>query len=113
MKRPKTKLLLHVSQIVAVRNNNCYSHVANLLKALTSDLLGAGSGTVLDTLQWTLYYVARYEEVQARIFEEIETIVGFDRHPTVTDRNFMPYVQATFIEAMRCSNMVPILLPHS
>ena len=75
--------------------------------------MGAGSGTVLDTLQWTLYYIASNESVQDRIYQEIETIVGFERRPTVRDRNFMPYVQATFIEAMRCSNMVPLLLPHS
>ena len=87
--------------------------LANYLKVIVSDLLGAGSGTVLDTLQWTLCYIASNEEVQERIYQEIETVIGRERRPTVADRKLMPYLQATYLETMRCSNMVPFLLPHS
>ena len=43
------------------------------------DLFLAGSETTSTTLNWAVLYMVRYPEVQARVQEELDSVVGTDR----------------------------------
>ena len=49
------------------------------LKVTLFDLFLAGSETTSTTLNWAVLYMLRYPEVQARVQEELDTVVGTDR----------------------------------
>ena len=49
------------------------------LKVTLFDLFLAGSETTSTTLTWAVLYMVRYPRVQARVQEELDTVVGTDR----------------------------------
>nr|KAG5688577.1 hypothetical protein BaRGS_002792 [Batillaria attramentaria] len=79
----------------------------------TTELLGAGTGTVSCTLYWFILLMVAYPEVQEKLFKEIDSVIGQGRLPTLGDRPNLPYVQATITEVLRFSSPLPMSLPHA
>jgi len=75
-------------------------------------LFGAGSGTVLTTLEWSTVILAVYPDIQKRIQQEIDNVIGKERSPKFSDRNQMPYLQAFMWELWRFRSIAPINLPR-
>lgn len=48
-----------------------------------------------------------YPEIQKRAQEEIETVVGQDRLPTLEDRKKLPYLNALILELFRWGPAAP------
>ena len=82
------------------------------MPGILQNLIGAGSSTVKDAVEWTLLYIAMNERLEAKIIGEIGSVIGFDRKPTYADRAAMPYLQAVIQEGLRISSMLPLNLPH-
>ncbi|XP_046368570.2 cytochrome P450 1A1-like [Haliotis rufescens] len=76
------------------------------------DLFGAGFGTVANTMEWATLYMADNPEVQAKVQQEIDDVVGQSRRPTLEDRGKMVYTEACIQEIMRIIALVPLSLPH-
>ena len=54
------------------------------------DLFLAGSETTSTTLNWAVLYMVRYPDIQAKVQEELDTVVGTDRlHQTRMTLHFM------------------------
>ncbi|KAG7307930.1 hypothetical protein JYU34_006546 [Plutella xylostella] len=51
-------------------------------------------------------------EVQEKVHEEIDRVVGRARPPSLDDRKNMPYTEACIREVMRCESIVPLGIPH-
>ncbi len=51
-------------------------------------------------------------EVQAKAREELDTVVGSTRLPTVEDRDSLPYITAIAKESMRWQSIAPLGIPH-
>ncbi|CAF0965514.1 unnamed protein product [Adineta ricciae] len=83
------------------------------LDSLVQDLFVAGTETVSNTLNWTIFYIVSHPHVQQRIHEEIDRMIGKDRAPCEKDRHQMPYIEAVLLESMRCHCAGPILLPRA
>jgi len=60
----------------------------------------AGHETTANALTWTWYLLSQHPEVQAKLHEELDTVLG-DRPPTVADLENLPYTQRVLSEAMR------------
>jgi len=73
---------------------------------------GAGSGTVLGTLEWALLVLATKPELQKRLQKEIDDNIGRDRSPKFADRNNMPLMHAYMWEIWRFRSLIPINLPR-
>jgi cytochrome P450 len=83
------------------------------LDSLVQDLFVAGTETISNTLNWTIFYIVSHPQVQNKIHEEIDRIIGKDRAPCDKDRNIMSYTEAVLLESMRCHCAGPILLPRA
>ncbi|XP_072042984.1 cytochrome P450 2K6-like [Amphiura filiformis] len=78
-----------------------------------SDLFGAGTDTTIITLHWTLAIMAEYQDIQKKVAMEIEEVIGHDRLPSLEDRGRLPYAEATMMEVLRFSSILPLGLPHA
>jgi cytochrome P450 len=71
-------------------------------------LLMAGHETTANTLAWTWYILSQTPDVERRLHEEIDAVVG-DRPPTFADVPKLTYTRAVLEEVMRLYPPVPVL----
>ena len=57
------------------------------------DLFLAGAESTANTLTWSALYMIRYPEVQKRVQDELDKVVGRSRQPCLNDRPNLPYSQ--------------------
>ena len=60
----------------------------------------AGHETVANALNWTWFLLAQNPEAEARLHDEIDSILG-DRPPAFTDLEHLPYTEMILKESMR------------
>ncbi|KAL3854063.1 hypothetical protein ACJMK2_013344 [Sinanodonta woodiana] len=84
----------------------------NRLMSTLNDLVGAGFSTISTTLQWAILFLASNPDAQNRTQAEVNAVVGNGRNVKLSDRCKMPFTEATILEIMRLSSIVPLALPH-
>ncbi|KAE8289787.1 Cytochrome P450 1B1 [Larimichthys crocea] len=82
-------------------------------EGMVTDLIGAGLDTISTALHWILLLLAKYPEIQTKLHELIDKVVGRDRLPSVDDRGNLTYLDAFIYETMRFTSFVPMTIPHS
>ncbi|XP_030837085.1 cytochrome P450 2J6-like [Strongylocentrotus purpuratus] len=65
------------------------------------DLFAAGTETTTLVTSWAILYLAVHPDVQNKVQNELDRVVGRGRQPTTTDRPDLPYCDATLMEVMR------------
>ena len=76
-------------------------------------LFGAGSETTSTTLRWAVQYMMANPNIQDRVQEEIDSVVGRNRLPRLADKNDLPYTAATLLEIQRIVTVTPLGVAHS
>ena len=57
------------------------------------DLFIAGSETTSTTLTWAVLYMVRHQEVQQKVQQELDTVVGRYKIPSLADKPSLPYTE--------------------
>lgn len=65
-----------------------------------SSIVFAGHETTAATLAWILYVLTEHPDVEAKLLEEIDTVIG-DRRPTMDDLEKLPYLNMVINETLR------------
>ncbi|XP_068183708.1 steroid 17-alpha-hydroxylase/17,20 lyase [Antennarius striatus] len=76
------------------------------------DIFGAGVETTTTVLKWAVTYLIHCPQIQRRIQDELDTKVGLDRTPQLSDRGSLPYLEATIREVLRIRPVAPLFIPH-
>ncbi|XP_071793340.1 cytochrome P450 2J4-like [Asterias amurensis] len=74
------------------------------------EIFMAGTETTSSSLRWAVLYLMEYPEVQTKIQQEIDRVVGRNRFPRLADRPNMPFIEATIMELQRISPITPLPL---
>ncbi|KAK4873499.1 hypothetical protein RN001_015528 [Aquatica leii] len=82
------------------------------LLSLCLDLFMAGSETTSNTLGFAMLYMLKYPNVQKKVQDEIDDVVGRNRWPTMQDKINMPYTEAVLMEIQRIANVPPLGIAH-
>lgn len=77
-----------------------------------ADLFTAGTETTSTTLLWAFLFLLKNPEVEARIREDLDSVIGRNRLPRYSDRQNLPYVEAVLSECLRLGTTSGLSLPH-
>ncbi|XP_072015045.1 cytochrome P450 2J4-like [Amphiura filiformis] len=79
----------------------------------TMQLFGAGSETTATTLRWVILYMMAYPDIQRQVQQEIDSEVGRDRLPKLSDIPNLPFTGAVLLEIQRIVTAVPSGVVHT
>ncbi|XP_023558295.1 cytochrome P450 2D17-like [Octodon degus] len=82
------------------------------LRMVISDLFAAGMVTTATTLSWALLLMILHPDVQRRVQQEIDEVIGQGRRPEMADQARMPFTNAVVHEVQRFADIAPMTLPH-
>ncbi|KAL0625462.1 putative cytochrome P450 2D7 [Plecturocebus cupreus] len=82
------------------------------LRIVVADLFSAGMVTTSITLAWGLLLMILHPDVQRRVQQEIDDVIGRVRRPEMGDQTRMPYTTAVIHEVQRFGDIVPLGVTH-
>ena len=76
------------------------------------DLWLAGQETTATTMGWLCLYLIIHQDVQKKVQDELDRVVGSDRVITLDDKTELHYINAVIAETQRFCNLVPFNVLH-
>ncbi|XP_063090067.1 cytochrome P450 2W1 isoform X2 [Cavia porcellus] len=97
--------LIQQSQIQGDDHQGLFTE-ANVVACML-DMLMAGTETTSATLQWAALLMARHPDIQGRVQEELDRVLGARRLPQPEDQQQLPYTNAVLHEVQRYITLLP------
>ncbi|XP_072043283.1 cytochrome P450 2U1-like [Amphiura filiformis] len=114
-KTPKDFIDLYLKAIEeAPKLDDPFSYLQedNMRAALYLMFFG-GADTTSTTLDWCCLYMMAYPDIQMKIQEEINSVVGCNRLPQLSDQAQMPFTRAALLEVQRHVALLPLSTFHT
>ncbi|KAI6184581.1 hypothetical protein M3Y97_00611700 [Aphelenchoides bicaudatus] len=87
-------------------NKKAHTYNRLQLRANCLDLFIAGQETTAASLQWAIAYLVLDPDVQQKVHEELDRVVGRSQKVYTSHRLELPYTQAVVVESQRCANIL-------
>ncbi|XP_072036409.1 cytochrome P450 2J3-like [Amphiura filiformis] len=103
----KNYINAYLNNMHVKKDQGTHTHFSDVeLVAVVDDLFAAGTETTSTTLRWALLYMLKYPDVQKRVHDEIDSVVGRDRLPKLSDKPDLPYTVAVIEEIQRFASII-------
>ncbi|XP_035686646.1 cytochrome P450 2U1-like [Branchiostoma floridae] len=83
------------------------------LATIVYQLFLAGTDTTATTLRWALLYMILHPDIQEKVQQEIDSVLGPNQEPAMAHRSQMPYTEATLTEVSRHATVAPHTIQHA
>ena len=83
------------------------------METTIQNLFSAGTSTTATTLRWCILWMLRRPEVQTRIQNEMDAVVGRQRLPKISDKHSLNYTRAALLEIQRIASQSRLGVPHA
>lgn len=83
------------------------------MQQILGDLFSAGMETIKTTIQWSVILMLHYPKAAKAVQEELDQVVGRSRMPSLDDLPYLPITEATILEVLRRSSIVPLGTTHA
>ena len=97
--------------LLIIKNVSLNISVENLLGNLII-LFISSHDTTMATISWLLLYMAAYPDIQKKVHDEIDSVVGRDGVIYFDDKAKFPYTMATIFEMLRHVSIAPMTPPR-
>ncbi|XP_048210423.1 cytochrome P450 2D17-like isoform X2 [Perognathus longimembris pacificus] len=101
-----------LAEVEKAKGNPESSFNEDNLRVVVADLFSAGMVTTSTTLSWALLLMILHPDVQGRVQQEIDEVIGQGRQPELADQARMPFTSAVIHEVQRFADIIPTNLPH-
>ncbi|XP_004845527.1 cytochrome P450 2D6-like [Heterocephalus glaber] len=101
-----------LAEIEKAKGNPASSFNDENLCCVASDLFAAGTVTTSRTLSWALLLMVLHPDVQRRVHQEIDEVIGQGRRPEMGDQARLPFTNAVIHEVQRFRHIGPLGTPH-
>nr|XP_054774154.1 cytochrome P450 2J4-like [Lytechinus pictus] len=108
---PKDFIDLYLKKMADTKDSKTSFNKVNLNSAV-GDLFFAGTETTTTTLKWCILYMMAFPEVQSRVQDELDHVVGRERLPGLADLKDLPFTNAVLLEVQRKSAVAALGVPH-
>ncbi|KAJ7659531.1 putative monooxygenase [Mycena rosella] len=78
-----------------------------------STVMGGGLDPNVSSIMTFFLAMMLNPSVQTKARQEIDTVIGSDRLPTIQDRESLPYIRSIMTEVFRWKPAVPLGIPHA
>ncbi|XP_035676731.1 cytochrome P450 2U1-like [Branchiostoma floridae] len=79
---------------------------------LVRQLFLAGTDTTATTLHWAVLFMILHPDIQQKVQQEIDSVLGPNQDPSMEHRSQMPYTEATLSEVSRVAATAPMAFGH-
>ncbi|CAB4063233.1 CYP18A1 [Lepeophtheirus salmonis] len=83
------------------------------LEQIILDLFSASVETTRTSLLWAIVFMLHNPKILSKVRDELNSVVGEDNLPQLSDMIKLPYTRATLYEIMRRSSVVPMGTTHA
>ncbi|XP_054838957.1 cytochrome P450 2J2-like isoform X2 [Eublepharis macularius] len=98
---PQDFIDFYLFQMKKNKNDPKSTYNEDNLNQCIIDLFIAGTETISLTLQWALLLMANHPDIQEKVHEEMEEVLGSSQSFTYQDRKKLPYTNAVICEIQR------------
>lgn len=111
--RDLTDALIHAAEEEVMENKTVerFLEKDNLIMIM-ADVFNAGIETTTTTMNWFVVFNVLWPEVQRKIHDELDSVIGRSRKPCLDDRTSLPYFEAAINETARLASVAPLGVPH-
>ncbi|XP_019358962.1 PREDICTED: cytochrome P450 2J5-like [Gavialis gangeticus] len=106
--KPQDFIDSYLSQMWKTKDNPTSTFKENNMIQVITDLFIAGSDTTTISLLWAILYMMAHPEIQERVQEELDAIIGSSHEIRYEDRMILPYTNAVLHEVLRYSSISAI-----
>ncbi|XP_072033785.1 cytochrome P450 2U1-like [Amphiura filiformis] len=83
------------------------------MKGHLTALFIAGSDATSTAIHWGVLYLLANSDIQSRVQFELDSVVGRNRFPRISDKINLPYTRAVIQEVLRMASPVPLAVLHT
>ncbi|MEH1919398.1 cytochrome P450 [Nostoc sp.] len=84
-----------------------------IVEGTPQEMMGTGLLPIAPLIRWAMLYVIADPDIQTKIHQELDTVVGRERQVCMADHKKLPFTEACIHEMLRHVHSFPLALPSA